>query len=207
MTIFASDDFTGANNTYLQDHSALWVPRVTLGSSAYTRISDAGRIRSHYNVMRWTHARPPPSADYEVSADIYFASLSRYATAGVIARYDSDTGQHCELYAEMMADRARLTLSCAGASDSIDFRPQVGATHRLALRAKGTDVTGYLDGAEVLRLAGSAAGFAGFAGFMQRGYYASSNTAGIHLDRWRAESLAVAPPVRRRNRLALLGTI
>ena len=207
MTIFAQDDFSGVPGQDLQIYNSAWVPRVTLGSSAYTRISDARRIRSHYNAMRWTHATPPPSADYEVSADIYFAALTRYPTAGVIARYDSDTGQHCELYAEMMADRARLTLSCAGASDSIDFYPLAKATHRLALRAKGTDVTGYLDGAEVLRLAGSAAGFAGFAGFMQRGYYASSNTAGIHLDRWRAESLAVAPPVRRRNRLALLGTI
>ena len=206
MTIFASDDFTGANNTYLQDHSALWVPRVTLGSSAYTRISDAGRIRSHYNVMRWTHARPPPSADYEVSADIYFASLTRYATAGVIARYDSDTGQYCELYAEMMADRAQLTLSCAGTSDSIDFYPLAKATHRLALHAVGADVTGYLDGAEVLRLTGAGSA-AGFAGFMQRAFYASSNTAGIHLDNWRAESLAVAPQARRRNRLALLGAI
>ena len=203
--IFASDDFTGANNTYLQDHSALWVPRVTLGSNAYTRISDAGRIRSHYDAMRWTHATPPPSADYEVSADIYFASLTRYATAGVIARYDPGTGQHCALYAEMMADRAQLTLSCAGTSDSIDFHPLSGATHRLALRAVGADVTGYLDGAEVLKLTGG--GSSGFAGFMQRAFYASSNTAGIHLDNWRAESLAVAPPVRRRNRLALLGAI
>lgn len=204
MTIFAQDDFSGVPGQDLQIYNPAWVPRVTLGSSAYTRISDAGRIRSHYNAMLWTHATPPPSADYKVSADIYFASLTRYATAGVIARYDPGTGQRCELYAEMMADRAQLTLSCAGTSDSIDFYPQVGATHRLALRAVGADVTGYLDGAEVLRLAGSAAGFAGF---MQRAFYASSNTAGIHLDNWRAESLVVAPPVRRRNRLALLGAI
>ena len=127
------------------------------------------------------------------------------ATAGVIARYDPGTGQYCELYAEMMADRAQLTLSCAGTSDSIDFYPLAKATHRLALHAVGADVTGYLDGAEVLRLTGARS--SGFAGFMQRAFYASSNTAGIHLDNWRAESLAVAPQARRRNRLALLGAI
>ena len=93
------------------------------------------------------------------------------ATAGVIARYDPGTGQYCELYAEMMADRAQLTLSCAGTSDSIDFYPPAGAAHRIALRVDGADVTGYLDGAEVLRFAG-AVSVAGFAGFMQRAFYA-----------------------------------
>ena len=207
---FAQDAFSGTNNQNLQTYSAQWIARSTLGSSGYTRISDAQRIRSHYDTMYWQHAVAAPGADVEVAADIYVAGNTPYSRAGVVARLSAGELSFYELRIRNGAAYGfllELERSVAGTATKLGSHSvtlDVGNAARIALRCEGAKLTALYNGAPVIVVTDAAPLLAaGYPGLVQRGHLASSNAAGLHLDNWAARSLAAAP-VRRRNRLALL---
>ena len=207
---FAQDTFAGTNNQNLQDYNPKWIARSTLGSSGYTRISDAQRIRSHYNTMYWQHAVAAPGSDVEVAADVYIAGMTNYAVAGVLARLGTGDLTCYEVHVRNGGGYGllvELDKNVAGSTTrlgSLNITHDVGETVRIGLRCEGAKLTALHNGEPVIVVTDDAPLLApGYPGLVQRGHLASSNAAGLHLDNWAARSLAAAP-VRRRNRLALL---
>lgn len=190
MAQFASATFTAANGTELNAADANWSKLDGLGGNL--EIQD-NRACSTFGATtpRYYHSATPPSADYEVSADLYVVATTTSQNAGVIARavvgvwecywarYRPGTGWQLFRYNNGTATQLGSTVVQTLA---------VGSTTRVRLRVEGNVISVYRD-AETTPIISvtdsSPLTNAGKAGVQ----CASVPMDGVHLDNWSADTL------------------
>lgn len=148
-----TDTFTDSAGVMLPVHTpdagGSWSVHTTYTGSA--KITAAGRARgdgSWTSALYWSG--DPPSADYDVSADVYIASGS--GTAGLLARVNTTTESY--VFATYTASAGSGVLSLGFATPGVGRTTMasstpgwgVGSTHRVLLRVSGSSASVYVNG-------------------------------------------------------------
>jgi hypothetical protein len=181
---FVLDTFTGTDGTVLSSHvgetGATWDFR-----DGYT---DVASIKSNRlwaaSLTHYFASGIPASADYEVSADIYIASQLSGGVAGVAIRSRTKSDISYTGHFGMSGASAFCYILGYPGAGGIGFAgvatPSVGSTHTLKLKAQGTALSLYWDGALVVGpVTNTGYLTAGRAGVIIGG---GSSTTGFHLD-------------------------
>lgn len=166
---FVTDDFTGSSGTNLTSHSANWksdtspTQRIELDGLGW-----AIRVASVDGAPRyWNEAVTPSSADYEVSAEIFWGSVS--------ANFIGVTGRHSNSAATFYYGRGacnsatfQLYRVVSGSftllGSGSDSTTNALAKKTVTLRMEGTTIKVIVDGSEVISQSDSAIAPAGFPG-------------------------------------------
>lgn len=189
MAQFASATFNGTTDFEL---SAVDANFSKLDSASYPAYIVSNRLYGEGAAPpRYVHSATPPSADYEVSADIYIVSQSRNS-AGVLARavpgsltgywgrYRPDVGWQIQRY-----NAGTGTVLGSAVPESIS----AGTTRRIRLRVVGNVISLYRD-AETTPIISvtdaSPLAAAGKVGVL----VSSPKTVGVHIDNFSADTLA-----------------
>ncbi len=190
MTIFATATFGGSNGTELAVADAAFAKAIACDNA----VLHNGRViaAAATNPPTYRHTAAPPSADYQVSADLYIAGvtntsvsagpmarLENGARTGYWARWRRGTGWQLFRYNAGVATQLGSTVG--------PTTYPAGETHRCTLRCEGAAITVLVDGAPIITITDvipiTAAGYAGLI---------ASNTLtadGPHLDNLVAETL------------------
>lgn len=184
------DTFTNTAGTLLQNHVSdsghAWAKNtgVAGGSVIFT---DANRVRTSLsNVVIYHPVWTPDSADYEVSTDVYVASLINAQNAGVGLRggITSFTGYYALLRPGLT--NATILLFRGGNSGALmmyEVEITQGETHNLKIGIVGGDIVVYWDGYVVMSVTpagGDIISTTGNAGMYMQ--FLSGNATGLHLD-------------------------
>lgn len=193
MVQFASATFTAADGTELSAADASWSKVNSVAT--VSRIKD-GRVYSTSGIPpKYVHSAVPPSADYEVSADLYILTLSTDYSAGPIARavsggscywarYRRGTGWQLFRYNGDTATQLGNTVT-----DSISLY----STVKVRLRVAG-DVISVYRGDETDPII-SVTDVAPLTDAGRAGIQVTSQvTDGVHLDNFSADTLGSAYP-------------
>lgn len=184
-----TDTFTDTAGTNVTSHTPDAGGTWTLATGTSGVITAAGRVRpgasSATSALHY-HSAVPPSADYEVSADLYQVTITAGQLAGVLIRYDSaaDSGYMArylhgsaviQLYRRVSGVFTLLT------SSSYTITPTTAT--RIACQASGTTLYVKIDGSTVITYSdGSPITGAGRAGIAITGGTTPSDSAGLHID-------------------------
>lgn len=190
MATFVNDTFTDASGTLLEAHTgevgATWLKNTSFAAGSLA-ISSANRCRDNTasaGASVYTASGTPPGADYSVFGDI--ACVSLVGEAGVFGR--SSTTGTAWYWARYMAATTQWELLVD--LTSLGTFPQTltpGTTSALELRMAGTAIGLYVDGVLRVSATNSAHAGAGLAGAWGSN---ATNTTGIHLDNFRADTPA-----------------
>lgn len=194
MAQFASDAFTNTPATSLTTHSAAWTRHTSY--TVDSQISDANRARaSATGTSAYWHSGAPATADYSVSADLFFKETSGGAAfVGVIGRVDTAANTlYMARYGGDVTDAWQLYKFVAGAATL--FAGSVGATitdetsHNIKLEMVGSAIKLFKDGegTAAISVTDTAITAAGKAGI--RFLDSSSDTLGIHIDNFSADDI------------------
>ena len=214
MAQFASDAFTNAAGTALPTHNAAWTKHPTPAGTAV--ITDADRVRHGESGQEsvYYHSGAPASADYSVSADLFFKDANggtgatgvagRIDTAAktfYFARYSGGTFDRWELY-KYVAGTATLLGSFAEAITD-------ETSHNIKLEMVGTAIKLYRDGSSTatVSVTDSSISAAGKAGLYLRDTSSVVNTAGIHPDNFSADDVAASGVVEADANSAGIATV
>lgn len=188
MAQFASAAFNGTTDTELSVVEPNFSKLDSASSSAYinnNRLWGEGAAPPRY-----VHSATPPSADYEVSADIYIVTTGSFS-AGVLARavpgsltgywgrYRPDVGWQIQRY-----NAGAGTVLGSAVPESIS----AGTTRRIRLRVVGNVISLYRDAETTPIISVTDASpltEAGKAGIL----VSTPKTAGVHLDNWSADTI------------------
>ena len=184
---FASYDFSGTGELSSADASFTKVTSYTVNAV----ITGASRLRADASGNAvYRNTATPPSADYEVSADIY-VNTTTDTNAGVIARCSSSAATF--YYARWRGTVGHQlfkfvsgTATQLGSTVATTYSD--GTTAQIKLRVEGTTISLYKDGepSPIISVTDSDITAAGFAGlYINNGGY----TTGPHLDHWAAAAL------------------
>lgn len=193
---FIVDSFTDTSGTSITAHNAEAGGAVTantafVGSAAI--ISNANRLRGNFSgntIMEY--AATPPSADYDVQADLYVASISSAAglcgrsstTAGTYYLFDYESGSLAwNLYA--ISNGSNVAHVSQSASLTI------GNTYTMKLSMRGSTINAYVNGVLTLTIVDTTIVNAGTVGFFFGG--SSTNTTTFHLDNFSATTANTQP--------------
>ncbi len=198
------DAMSGTAGATLQSRSgaigASWTKHPV--SSADAVITAAGRVRKAGTSMGALYyaSGVPASANYNVEADVFVASVVTDDMAGVVGRLD--TANTNGTYYYFRYERTNLvwvlykvvngTWTWLGQSGTQTLT--AGATYRAALDMTGTSIRGLVDGVQVISVTDatiSAAGRGGIAlGFHGANSTTLSDSTGFHVDDFR-----ISPPM------------
>lgn len=191
MAQFASDAFTDTDGTYLSTHNASWVRHGSYTSSTLgINTNRVIRILGGTAAALYYYDAASASADYSVTADLYFADTN--PGVGVAARIN--TGADTYYWLDWFGGNWRLLKMVAGSPTSLGTYAQsisAGQTHTAKLQVVGDQISAYINGTlrigAVTDTAISAAGRAGirFAG----GSADDSATVGIHVDNFSGDDV------------------
>ena len=141
---FASESFSYADGATLSTENPAWSahpsftrPMHAINGRARAGSSGTGSFALHF------HSATPPSADYEVAADIYYIATSAGLHAGVAARVDASASTfYWARYHQ--TNGIQLQKNVAGTSTGlgtdVPHTMAVGETLRLLLRVEGDRV-------------------------------------------------------------------
>lgn len=191
----SSDTFAGLPGATLQSRAgeigASWSKN---GSSDDAVLTISGRLRksgiASYSSI-YTTSAAPPSANYTVEADVYFASALTGDMAGVVGRFNTSNGIDTFYIARYQTNEQRWVLYAVvngawnwlGASGVQALTP--GTSHRLSLAMSGTSIRLLVNGVEQVSAVDSSISGAGRGG-VGLGLGPSATTVtditGLHLD-------------------------
>lgn len=216
MAAFASDLFTDTTGTALASHTptsggswSAWSAATDFASSSML-ITDANRVRTGTAGSNgYFHSATPPSANYTVSVDIYFASiLGSTVFAGVLGRC-TGTSTETSYVAFINGQTGQISLGYWNftffTDSGLNYTPSIsaGQTHTLAMRLTATQVIVSWDGSDVMTWTNADITSAGKAGLFLSN--ATTNSTGPHIDNFQAGDLVAATkgPVALRARTAI----
>ena len=196
MPLFTNDTFTDTTGTLLENHTgstgATWTknPAFSTGSAV---ITNANRIRGGATNGIYYASGTPASADYDVEADLFVASVA--GAAGLLGRENTAAGTYYLLDYETGSTAWKLYAIVNGstaASTSFSQTLTVGQTYHVRLAMRGSSITGYVNGTAVVSLTDSNITAAGKAGV----YFGQADTdsTGFHLDTLTAATPNVITP-------------
>lgn len=194
MTVFGQDAFTDtAGDDLVTQHT----PDVGTGwnlhsssGSVSAAITDAGRCRLHLGTVGQLYyiTDTSPSAEYDVTVDVYKADNTS-STIGPAGRINP-SGNDCYLARHWTDNHNWELYKFLGGSytllGSYDQTLTDGNTYTCKLELRDAAKKVYIDGVERISSGDNDITAAGRAGF--RGDYAQSNTTGLHVDNFVAET-------------------
>lgn len=198
MAQFASDAFTNAAGTTLPTHNAAWTlhPSYTGGGV----ITDANRARNSASGGTgavYYHSGAPATADYTVSADLFFKEANGgTAHSGVTGR--TDTAAHTMYkarYGGGANDRWELLKIVAGTTTLLGSSAEAitdETSHNIKLEMVGTAIKLYKGGGSVATVSVTDTDItaAGKAGLWLYNSASANNTTGIHPDNFSGDDVA-----------------
>lgn len=154
-TPFFLDAFDGPDNQFLESYSANWVKSTSqagramlLGGRVYQSTTD--------NAVYCRGDVQPPTADYDVSASLYFASGSGTPSVGVCGRMAGPGGAAMTFYQARIVNNssgivlARFINGATVTLSSVAYSAPAFAEPKLTLRMKGNQLSVLLDGVVVI---------------------------------------------------------
>jgi lysophospholipase L1-like esterase len=189
MSLFTSDTFTDTTGTLLENHTgetgAVWTknPAFSTGSAA---ITSAGRLRGNSGGFAiYYSSAAPASADYDVEADLYVASTAD--TTGILGRQSTSAVTYYLFDYEFSSAQWKLYTVVNGATlNSTTFNQTLtaGQTYHIRLCMRGSNITCFVNGGQVISLTDSSITAAGRPGVL----FSSQDTdsTGAHLDNFTA---------------------
>jgi lysophospholipase L1-like esterase len=195
MPIITSDTFTDTPNTLLESHTgstgATWTknPAFSTGSAA---ISSASRLRGNATNAVYYSSGSPSSADYDVEADFYVASPS--GAAGITLRMSASLATYYLLDYEGPSSAWHLYTVLGGSTINVITFTQsltTGQSYHVRLAARGSQITAYVDGVQIISISDTSIPSAGHPGL----FFSQSDTdsTGYHLDNFAASSPVNVP--------------
>ena len=190
-TPFFLDTFDGPDNQFLESYSANWVKSASqagramlLGGRVYQSNADTA-VYCRSDVQ-------PPTADYDVSASLYFASGNGSPSVGVCGRMAGPGSAALTFYQARMVNNgsgivlARFINGATVTLSSVAYSAPAGAEPKLALRMKGDQLSVLLDGVVVVGpITDSNIAAAGYAGIRM----ASAAANQIRIDNFAVEPI------------------
>ena len=191
MTQEILDQFTGPDGTSVTTYSAAWA-RHSAGTGLMALLGNRARQSGSTTSLHVYVGTQPSSADYDVSANLYFGTVSGAPSVGLCGRIVStDVATMYQARATIGTGIALLRIinNSATTLATVPYTPVQGSEPRLTLRMRGDQISVLLDGAVVIgpitdaNIAG-----AGYAGMRA----ASSNTTSVHLDNFSVDTADAA---------------
>ncbi|MDY0961744.1 hypothetical protein [Massilia sp. CFBP9026] len=190
-TPFFLDAFDGPDNQFLESYSASWVKSTSQAGRAMLL---GGRVYQS-NTDTAVYCRgdvQPPTADYDVSASLYFASGSGSPSVGVCGRMAGPGGAALTFYQARIVNNgsgivlARFINGATVTLSSVAYSAPAGAEPKLTLRMKGDQLSVLLGGVVVVGpIADGNITAAGYAGFRM----ASASGNQIRIDNFAVEPI------------------
>ncbi len=190
-TPFILDAFDGPDNQFLESYSANWVRSTSQAGRAMLL---GGRVYQS-NTDTTVYCRDdvqPPTADYDVSASLYFATGSGSPSVGVCGRMAGPGSAALTFYQARIVNNgsgivlARFINGATVTLSSVAYSAPAGAEPKLTLRMKGDQLTVLLDGVVVVGpITDSNITAAGYAGFRM----ASASANQIRVDNFAVEPI------------------
>lgn len=191
MSQFVKDSFTDTAGTALSAHTgetgATWTAVPTFSAAAV--ITSAGRVRGNGTNALWEASGVPASADYDVEADVYVASLANQA--GILGRCSTTAATYYLLYYDSGAAVWRLYVIVNGATAANFSFAQtltVGQTYHLHLMMRGSQIMAFANGVQIFNVTDTNISAAGRAGVFFSA--ADTDTTGLHLDNFSGATAA-----------------
>lgn len=190
MTIFASDSFAGTEGTELSAYDAVWT-KVT-GVTGNAEIASERLRASSTTTPAYYHSGAPASADYAVSADLYFheSGATVGPAAGVIGRCSTSANTH---YMGRYAGNAgwQLFKIVAGTVTqlgvSVPEAVGAGSTKTCTLDMVGSTIRVLSDGVEKISVTDTAITAAGKAGVRFFNSTTPGDALGFHIAAFSAD--------------------
>lgn len=182
MSQFCKDSFTDTAGTALSAHTgevgATWTAVPTFSGAAV--INPSGDCRGNGANALWYESGLPASADYDVEADVYVASIVNQA--GILGRVSTTAATYYLLYYDAGAAVWRLYVVVNGtAVTNFSFAQTLtaGQIYHLHLMMRGSQIMAFVNGSQIFNVTDSNISAAGRAGV----YFsaADTNTTGLHL--------------------------
>lgn len=191
-TVFVRDTMTGADATLLTAHTgelgATWTIAPT---STQTMQLISNRVRGSASSALFYASGVPPTANYEISADVTVITNNASGAFGVMGRIDTAVDTKYTFRYTSSNNLWELSRSVNGVGFSFGTTgafPLVSGTHRFTLRMAGDQISGIMDGAVVLGPVTDAnITLAGRAGIYTAG--AGGDAVGFHLDNYVATTI------------------
>lgn len=212
VTIYLSDTTVDTAGTLLESHTVSgtgatggpWVKSTFTGTGFGTTpasavISNANRIRASSSLGSFTDlymgSTAPGSADYEVQADIYLASLN-VNYAAVCARAAGGTSPVRYKFGYIAGSPGVWALYKYDASNAATQigsnvtspTPTATTAFTLKLRVQGTAITGFVNGTQVITATDSTISATGLPAIEL--FASSTDTTGAHITNVSAQSIA-----------------
>lgn len=195
-TPFFLDAFDGLDNQFLESYSASWVKSTSQAGRAMLL---GGRVYQS-NTDTAVYCRgdvQPPTADYDVSASLYFASGSGSPSVGVCGRMAGPGGAALTFYQARIVNNgsgivlARFINGATVTLSSVAYSAPAGAEPKLTLRMKGDQLSVLLGGVVVVGpITDANITAAGYAGFRM----ASASANQIRIDNFAVEPIEESAP-------------
>lgn len=193
---FVVDSYTDVSGTSITSHTSETGGPVTANTAFATSaalISNANRLRGNATTVVMYYGGTPSSADYDVQADVYVASIAN--GAGVCGRmitsaatyylFDYEAGSTAWVLYSIVAG-STITRLTSSASLTI------GNTYTMKLTMRGTTISAYVNGVLLLQMVDTNITAAGKAGFFFGG--TSTDATTLHLDNFSATVQQTLPP-------------
>ena len=183
MSLLTQDTFTDTAGVLLENHTgetgATWTKNAAF-STGSAKITAAGRLRGDANNTVYYASAVPPSADYDVEADLFVAS--NLSLVGLLGRQDPAAFTYY-LFDVQNAGGLTLFTVVNGATlnqTNVAFTPTVGQTYHFRLSMRGGRITCYVDGTAMISLTDANIAAAGRAGV----FFGAQTTdaTGYHFD-------------------------
>lgn len=189
MGVFSSDAFGGSAGTELSAYNAAWSKQT--GDTGSAQLTADGRVRTSTNTTAvYQRSDAPASADYDVSIDVYAATIVTGARAGPAGRMSTSANSY---YAARLtgASGVQLVKVVAGSLSQIgstgSHTSTAGSTYTVKLAMSGSGLEIFIGGVSKVSASDTAITDAGRAGI----YFVSGGTSGdsvnFHADNFSAE--------------------
>lgn len=184
MSIFTNDSFTGTTGTLLENHTgetgATWTRNSAFGTGS-AAITAAGRLRGNVAANSvYYESATPASADYDVEADLYVASVA--SSCGLLGRASTSAATYYLLDYESGGSWNLYTVVNGTTSNQHSFSQTltVGQTSHIRLSMRGSLISCYVNGTLIIQITDTNIVAAGRASVFFSG--ADTDSTGFHLD-------------------------
>jgi len=191
--IFAADTLDDTAGVLLQNHTpsggGTWTKHAD--STCDIVITDANRVRQNGTsgqIAFYSHSGTPSSADQTISADLRLVTDNNLSSIGVIARFDTATGNGYIFILSAFANGWQLYKRVGGVFTQLGPTVAQGMTANqdfsIDLTVTGTTITGFVGGVSTISQTDAVITAAGNSGIYAAA--TASNIAGVHLDNFEA---------------------
>ena len=147
MTQLLLETYSGTDGQSLTEYNAAWTAVPGQQGGVIISGSRARHNTTSFASVFYRSDVAPPSADYSVSADLYFSAVSGSPSIGPCLRMSATA---ITMYQVRYVGGTGITLGrflngTASTLSTVAFTPTAGQTAKLTLKAEGTSLSVYLD--------------------------------------------------------------